>query len=483
MRRFGNVGVGVALGALMLVGTAQAAGAASAAGDPPSVSVAVAGVGLPSRISIESDVVGVTSFDYAVVGGQPRPRPSVVAARNGVGAGTIVFPAAGQVDVTAHAYVGKRLVGESTQSVDVSDVPGVTSAQFLNPDVTPLAGTTGSFAFTPHARGVVKYYWWINDGAAQTVRAKTDGTAKVSWTPPADVSAKYELFVESVTAEGVVSQQYDEWVRVQDSRPDIEVAGGTHQVGQPVSVTIGNDATEVTGLVYSFDGGPQQAVSGRSATVQVTPKRVGASTFTAQTVLAGGAKSKAATATVTVTDMPQVTVSAPHGLTQPVGGEPATFSFTPAVPNVVSYQYAVDGDSRTVAAAADGTASVTLVTDSGGPHDLTVSSVDADGVVSDVRDYEFSSLDPTVWVYSDFSQGTGQQGFFSVVDNLTPVIASYHWSVDGGPEQVSPAGPADGTFTEVDYTPAHSGPGTVQVQAEYTDGTMSPSFTYTFDVD
>ncbi|MEV6845819.1 hypothetical protein [Actinoplanes sp. NPDC051411] len=479
MHHLSKVAGAVFAGVLALAGSSEAAlGAPRAASEPPSFSVAVAGVGLPSRISLTSEAAGVTSFDYAVAGG----RAAAVPAKDGAAAGNIVFPAAGPADVTARAYAGRRLVGESTQTVDVSDVPGVSSDEFLNPDVTPLVGTTGTFTFTPHARGVVKYYWWINDGGAQEVRARHDGTAKVSWTPPADVSAKYELFVQSVTAAGAQSARYDEWVRIQDPRPGIEPAAGTHEVGEPVAVTLSNGASQATGFVYSFDGGPQQSVSGAAVTVQVTPSHAGDALFTAQTVLAGGTRSKAVTATVTVTDMPQVSVVSAYGQTQPVATEPTTFTFTPKVPNVVSYQYTVDGDGpHPVAAGPDGTASITVIPDTG-QHSLTVSSVDAAGVVSDARDYEYTSLDPRIEVFAEFGDGAGEWGFFSVLNDLSPVTVAYHWSVDGGPEHVTPVDPNSGGVTDLEYRPALSGTGTVQVQAEYNDGTLSAPAGITFEV-
>jgi hypothetical protein len=477
MHHLSKAAVAAVVGTLALAGTTQPAlGAPRGAEDPPSFSVAVSGVGLPSRISLVSDAAGVTSFDYAVAGG-PR---TTVPARDGAGAGKIVFPAAGAIDVTAHAYAGRRLIGESTQSVDVSDVPGVTSDEFLNPDVTALAGSSGSFTFTPHARGVVKYDWWFNDGNAQEVRAAPNGTAKVPWTPSA--AGKYELFVQSVTAGGTVSGWYDELISVRDPRPIIQPATGTHAVGDPVAVTISNGASQATGFVYRFDGGPPQSVTGTVVTVRVTPTHAGDSLFTAQTILAGGARSEAATATVTATDMPQVSVAGPYGETQPVATEPATFTFTPSVPNVVSYQYTVDGDGpHSVAAGPDGTASVTFTPDYA-QHSLSVSSVDVDGVVSDARDYEYTSLDPSIYVYGDFGGGAGVQGIFSVVDDLTPVIVAYHWSVDGGPEQVTAAGSDGGTLTELDYKPTHSGTGTLRIQAEYHDGTLSPVTNSTFEV-
>jgi hypothetical protein len=461
-------------GTLAFAGTAQAA--TRPADDPPSFSVDVSGVGLPSRIALTSDAATVTSFDYVVAGGHPTTVP----ARNGAGAGKIFFPAAGSIEVTAHAYAGKKLIGESTESVDVSDVPGVVSDEFLNPDVTPIVGSSGTFTFTPHACGVVAYYWWFNDAGAQEVRAAADGTATVSWTPPA--VGKYELFVESVTVGGTVSSWYNDIIAVHDPRPMIQPDTGEHSVGRPVNVALTSNVIGSTGFVYSFDGGPQQPVAGTAATVQVTPTHAGASLFTAQTVLAGGTLSAVNSITIDATDAPQVSVAGPYGEKQPVATEPATFTFTPSVPNVVSYQYTVDGDGpHLVAAGPDGTASVTFTPDYA-QHSLSVSSVDADGVVSDARDYEYTSLSPSIYVYGDFGGGVGVQGIFTVLDDLTPVIVAYHWSVDGGSDQVTAVPPDSDTFAELDYKPAHSGTSTLLIQAEYNDGTLSPVTTYTFEV-
>jgi hypothetical protein len=111
-----------------------------------------------------------------------------------------------------------------------------------------------------------------------------------------------------------------------------------------------------------------------------------------------------------------------------------------------------------------------------------VSSVDGAGVVSDARDYEYTSLDPRIEAFGEFGDGVGEQGTFWVLNDLSPVTVAYHWSVDGGPEQVTAVDPNGGGVTELEYTPTHGGTGTLQIQADYNDGTQSSLTSITFEV-
>jgi hypothetical protein len=58
----------------------------------------------------------------------------------------------------------------------------------------------------------------------------------------------------------------------------------------------------------------------------------------------------------------------------------------------------------------------------------TVAGVDADGVVSDARDFEYASLSSSIYAYGFFDGGVGVQGMFTVFSDLDPVIVDYHWA-------------------------------------------------------
>jgi len=70
-------------------------------------------------------------------------------------------------------------------------------------------------------------------------------------------------------------------------------------------------------------------------------------------------------------------------------GMPGTFHFASATANVTEYRYVPfdGGPERTVAAAPDGTAAVTLTPDRPGPQTLLVVAVNGDGLVSGQGDY------------------------------------------------------------------------------------------------
>ena len=444
----------------------------------------VAGVGLPSRITLHSQASEVTSFGYAVDGGAEVKVPAV----DGVGTGEIVFGSTGTKTIVERAYAGRKMIGSYTQQVYVSDAPGVASDEF-NWMADPIAGTPGTFTFTPHTTGVVAYLYDFGDGDQKRVEARPDGTAVLPWTPA--TGGYYTISVVSVTGDGTRSASTQESFSVVDLRPSISYDGCTSSpdtcgVGRPVTVWLSSDLPDVTGFVYSFDGGPEKTTTdGSNSWAEVTPTHAGDSAFTARAKLADGTLSPPTTIQIHITSGPLVSIAGPYGASA-VFGRPATFTFDPAVPGVASYRYwwgYYPENEQTVDAAADGSATMTWTADSSSYTVLSVVSIAADGTESDVRMYAFIVDDPAVKVTASWDEysprgGMGLPGMIGFYGDMIGDTVKYIWHVADGPvQEVTPT--AEALVTDVPYTPTAPGPVTVYVQREFTDGALSPMTEFT----
>lgn len=441
--------------------------------------VDVAGVGLPSRITLRSSATEVTAFGYAVDGGPEVRVPAV----NGVGTGEIVFGSTGNKTIVERAYAGRKMIGSHTQQVYVSDTPGIASDEF-NWMTDPIAGAPGTFTFTPRTTGVVAYLYDFGDGDQKRIEARPDGTAVLPWTPA--TGGYFTISVVSVTADGTQSASAQESFRVIDTHPAVSYDRCTSSpdlcgVGRPVTVSLSSDLPGVTGFVYSFDGGPEKTTTdGQNTWVEVIPTHAGDSAFTARAKLADGTLSPPTTIQIHITSGPLVSVKGPYGESA-VLGRPATFTFKPAVPAVASYRYwwgYFPENEQTVAAAADGSATMTWTADSASYTVLSVVSIAADGTESDVRKYAFLVDDPAVGITASWDQyspsgGMGLPGRIGFHGDLIGNTVTYMWRVADGPvQEVTPT--PEAAVTYVPYTPTAPGPVTVHVQRKFTDGTLSP---------
>lgn len=178
----------------------------------------------------------------------------------------------------------------------------------------------------------------------------------------------------------------------------------------------------------------------------------------------------------------------------PQFGTPTTFVLTPdphvqATSPVVSYSVQhVDGrgDSTIqVAAAADGTAEVTLVLDGViGDDSVLVTSTSANGWVTDAGEYD-TYFDTTPTVTSDVyaenasSGGVGVPGTFTFAPKV-PGVVSYTYSVDWGPSTTVTAS-SDHSST-INWTPTESGSHDISVYATTESGADLAWYDYFFTV-
>lgn len=180
----------------------------------------------------------------------------------------------------------------------------------------------------------------------------------------------------------------------------------------------------------------------------------------------------------------------------PQYGVPLTLTFAPnpalAGIGVDSYTYEIDqstqGTPHTVAAGADGTATVT-VTLGGGAEWIRVTSHSPNGWVSEpYQFYKYIDTSPTVTsdVYPDLNLdpaatggGVGIPGTFAFTSKVTNV-ASFTYTIDWGQSVTIPAD-ANGT-AQTTYTPDTSGYHELDVYATAADGTVFDTYHYGFVV-
>ncbi|MDG4803760.1 hypothetical protein [Micromonospora sp. WMMD980] len=447
----------------------------------PYADVVVNGVGLPSTITFLARKAETTAFGYQLKDGSEVRLPAI----DGKATGSITFTATGQVDVAVRSYVKNKLIGQETLQVWVTDAPGVESAEF-NFDHDQVAGTVGSFRFTPHSDDVTAYEYNL-DGEWSTVPAADDDTAVLSWTA---TPGWHSMVVRSVRADGSTSMETDYPFNIIDTRPnayasDLSSWPRRDGVGVPLRVEFQSQLPDLTGFVYRFDGGAEQTVSTEGnpyAYVTVTPTHAGDNTVVVEALLSDGTRSPATTYTFGIWSGPVVSQT-PEG--SGTVGRPMTFTFHPGLPDVVSYRYSLyGGDEQTIAAGPDGTASVTYTPTSWGYNDVRVTSVGADGTESELRIEAFSVRDNRVDVYSTYDwsrRGIGWTGYFFFHTQLFGEVTEYHYRVNDGPEQVIPAS-TDGTSTLVAVPFDRNGTNTLHVRSLTSGGELSPVTDYDFTV-
>ncbi|MFC1226884.1 hypothetical protein [Streptomyces sp. Sce081] len=166
-------------------------------------------------------------------------------------------------------------------------------------------------------------------------------------------------------------------------RPDAALQSTSPVVGYSVRIDDRRGGTETVDVAAEEDGTAQVeiALDGMYGTfLEVTSRS------------ANGWVSDAASWQINYDTKPTVTSDTyPENRSGGGAGVPGTFTFAPKAGDVVSYTYSFDGGPETtVAAGADGTASVEWTPDSDGFHYLTVHATTRSGVQLAERDYYFT---------------------------------------------------------------------------------------------
>ncbi|SIQ57885.1 hypothetical protein [Micromonospora avicenniae] len=280
---------------------------------------------------------------------------------------------------------------ERTYTFRVHDAPLVESVDYPKDTSAGLPGTPGVFTFRPQRPDVTSYRYVFYDEEEKTVDADADGTAAITWTPQR--SGWTMVTVRGVTSDGTVTEPREYAFTVRDPKPTIvsylytewDPMGG---IGVPGAFRFSSELPGTVEFVYQLNDGPEQTVAvteGTAADLMVTPDRGSRNTLTVRSRSTSGELSPAATFTFAVSTAPTITSTTyPSG--EPAGGVgvPGVFTFAPRMPGVKNYVYQFDnGPEVSVAAGADGTASVTLTPTEARWYPISVYAVDADGNRSD----------------------------------------------------------------------------------------------------
>ncbi|TDC39883.1 hypothetical protein E1211_02500 [Micromonospora sp. 15K316] len=360
--------------------------------------------------------------------------------------------------------------------------PAVSSTDFpSNGEWAPALPGEITFAANG-AADAVGFGYQLNSSGNNTVAAdRPGGSATVTITPRSGVN-----YVEawSVDAAGNRSgtTRYD--FLASDVGPIL--TGNLTEVGVPTTFAVQPRMGGVVRYRFHLDGDPEQTVEAEAdgtASLTVTATRGGNRTLSVTSVTGDGVTATSERS-FRLTTAPKIsaTVYQQNG-TGGGQGVPGVFTFTPRQPDVVSYRYRFGAENSTVAAAADGTASVTWTPTKAGFTSLTVWSVNRDGVQSDAASFAFivrdllPSIQGLLYDPGYPAGGPGQAGDF-LISSEVPDTTEFRYRFDDGPEQGIAADINASAI--VTWTPEQSGTHTLTVRSIFADGTASQERTYTF---
>lgn len=433
--------------------------------DYPTQSAPHGGVGVPGTFTFSADgdeeAVG---FRWYVYTNQGAGESGYVAADHPGGTATVsyspLFSGTNYMVVTGLDRAGNTSPSTSYQFEVLDTSPSITDN---NPDA--WAGDSHTLTVRSVLPGVTSYTYKVDDGAAVAVPAAADGTASFTVTPT--VQGVY-VSVYATNAAGQrsgTSSRYfvaDDLPRV--TSPDYRANSTGAPVGTRTTFTFAPHMRGVTRYIYQFDNGEEQTVAA-GADGQATISYVPTTTWFVLRVrsqTADGSTSLIASNSYYATSIAPIVSSAdyPAWSTSGAPGVAGTFTFRPRGAGITSYTYRfANDDPKTVAAAGDGTATISWTPTSYGYFSLTVTSLGSDGAVSDTAYYTFevdgrrpNLSSQTCPYFALVAEGTACD--FTVTNHL-PGAVEFVYVIDNGPQQTVAVGP-DGTATFV-WTAESSG--------------------------
>ncbi|MFG2009247.1 hypothetical protein ACGFNF_09275 [Micromonospora sp. NPDC048868] len=250
-------------------------------------------------------------------------------------------------------------------------------------------GIPGQFTFSAGGdTDTVRFRYSISGQPATDVAADVPGSsATVTITPDRD--GPRTLTVEAIDLAGNRSPATSYVFRVRTTSPTITDANPTAGYGQPRTLTFAPRMEDVIEYTYRLDDGPEQTVPAAAdgtATVTITPAKPGYTTVYVRSRTAGDLPSGEGTYRFHLATKPTVSsVEYPINKFQgAVAGTPGTFVFQAGMPGVTEFVYSLDGrPAETVAAGADGSASVAYTPMTAGIRRVTVYTRTGDGTVSE----------------------------------------------------------------------------------------------------
>ncbi|MFD8420359.1 hypothetical protein [Streptomyces sp. NPDC059466] len=230
------------------------------------------------------------------------------------------------------------------------------------------------------------------------------GSATLDLVPPSNAGPT-TLWVRSLDRAYNPSETTSYRFLVRTTAPTITPAVPSPEFGEPTTFTLRPDAAlqskspVVSYSVQSF-GGPDgdktvdvPAAADGTATTELTLDGIVGEHLRVTSKSANGWLSDAASWDIDYDTTPTVTSDTyPENGSGGGVGVPGTFTFTPKVKGIVSYTYSFDTEPEvTVAAGADGSASVDWTPDSDGSYGLQVYATTGTGIQLALYDYSFTA--------------------------------------------------------------------------------------------
>ncbi|KAB1901497.1 hypothetical protein F8279_27595 [Micromonospora sp. AMSO1212t] len=369
------------------------------------------GVGVPGAFEFTSNVPGTESFAWRIDG--DGPSGSVATGGDRTVTAMIAPTRAGRQTLYVRSVTADGATHpERAYTFVVDNAPRVTG----DVDRYVIIGSSLRFHLAPRMPEVTSYLYWTHDyngnepDEKTVLPAGTDGTADLTWTATSE--STQALYVQSRSADGTLSEPRFISISVSGASPYVTRSGG-EVVGSTATFTARTEMANVAEYEVLLNRDPSTrqvlpAAADGTVTFRYTLTKRGYTYVTVVARNAAGVQTTEGGTSWSVTDSP-VVVSTDFPSSGSGKFAPGTFTFKPRQLGAVKYTYQMPGAEGTVAAAADGTATITWTPSDAGYHTLYVKSVTADGAESLQTYYSFYvAPDPlTVTSVSPASVETG----------------------------------------------------------------------------
>ncbi|MFD8492609.1 hypothetical protein [Amycolatopsis sp. NPDC059657] len=275
-------------------------------------------------------------------------------------------------------------------------VPAVTSADY--PDDGQYHGGQGvPGTFVVDAKGDTDIVSFSVAGIPGYIPAdRPGGKATVQFTPREEFG---RFSVWGVDRARNLSPESSYGFLVNSTSPAVTTNADVITVGEPLQLHFapGKMPGAIVEYVYNFDGNGDQTIAAHpdgTAFVTVTPVDQWSSLSVRAKTSQGWLSQESRAFLQLGNGRPSVT-STVYPQDKPGGGPGVAgdFTFTTKRSGVVSFVYTVDSGAPVTVAAREGSATISVTPDSAGPHQLRVSSTNADGSSSETRYYDFHVKD------------------------------------------------------------------------------------------
>jgi hypothetical protein len=373
----------------------------------------------------------------------------------------------------------------TTEFTTPPETPIVTSTDYPPSESGPGnggSGEPGAISFSGSGDlDITEFAYGLGSPDTFVTADHPGGTATIQITPSDIGPDSFTVWTVDRAGDLGASVTYQFWVA--NNEPLVSCTPASAFVGTPRQCTFTPRSTDVAGFQYQLADGPVADVQANpDGTTVVTVTPIDSTTGPFLHVRARLANGNLTAETV---DTVQTNFAAPTVGQNPVegiAGTPVAYTVHASLPNSVSFTYTLNGGIPvTVPVASNGTATVTLTSDSSFAE-LDVFSTTSDGVNSGTqKDFPFLDSDEPVVTSTDYPEdSTG--GGVGVPDTFTftspvPDVVSYTYTFDGDEETV-PAGP-DGA-AQVVLTPTDTSAQELLVSSALPDGATSDVKFYSF---